>query len=104
MTPVSTDKRQYHQPQPPADPDQEYMTVQETAFVLRVGLRWLRELLRTHPELCGRNGERGRIVTDRAQRAAIHAVRSAGDPRTGRTIPRPRRRPAPARRPALAKA
>ncbi|MFE0800136.1 DNA-binding protein [Streptomyces sp. NPDC058812] len=101
---MSTDKRKYHQPTPPADPDQEYMTVQETAFVLKCGMKWLRELLRKNPQLCGRNGERGRIVTDREQRAAIHAVRSAGDPRTGRTIPRPRRRPAPARRPALAKA
>lgn len=91
---MSTDKSWYHRPQPPADPDQEYMTVQETAYVLRVGMKWLRELLRDNPHLCGRNGERGRIVTDRAQRAAIHAVRSAGDPRKGRTIPRQRRRPA----------
>ncbi|MEU3851791.1 DNA-binding protein [Streptomyces sp. NPDC029554] len=97
------DKSQYHRPQPPADPNQEYMTVQETAYVLKCGLKWLRELLRARPELCGRNGERGRIVTDREQRAAIHAVRSAGDPRTGRSIPRQRRRPA-ARKPALATA
>lgn len=100
---MPTDKSKYHQPQPPADPGQEYMTVQETAFVLRCGMKWLRELLRSKPELCGRNGERGRIVTDREQRAAIHAIRSAGDPRTGRTIPRQRRRPT-AKRPASAAA
>ena len=91
---VSTDKAKYHQPQPPDDPNQEYMTVQETAYVLKCGMKWLRELLRANPHLCGRNGRRGRIVTNRAQREAIHAARSAGDPRTGRTIPRQRRRPA----------
>jgi hypothetical protein len=96
-----SDKSRYHQPQPPADPAQEYMTVQETAYVLRVGMKWLRELLRNNPQLCGRNGSRGRIVTDREQRAAIHAIRSGGDPRKGRTIPRPRRRPTAARTPAL---
>jgi hypothetical protein len=90
---VSTDKSRYHQPQPPADPDQEYMTVQETAYVLKCGMKWLRELLRANPHLCGRNGQRGRIVTDRQQRAAIHAARSAGDPRAGRMSPHQRRRP-----------
>jgi len=99
---VSTDKRKYHQPQPPADPNQEYMTVQETAYVLKASMSWLRQLLRENPHLCGRNGARGRIVTDREQRAAIHAVRSAGDPRAGRSLPRQRRRPVVARRPALA--
>ncbi|MEU5112029.1 hypothetical protein AB0G64_11050 [Streptomyces longwoodensis] len=84
-----TDKSWYHQPQPPADMNQEFMTVQETAYTLRCGIRWLRELLREHPELCGRNGQGrgGKIVTDRQQRAAIHAIRSAGDPRTGRAMP-----------------
>jgi hypothetical protein len=69
------------------------MTVQETAYVLKCGMKWLRELLRANPHLCGRNGARGRIVTNREQRAAIHAARSAGDPRAGRSIPRQRRRP-----------
>jgi hypothetical protein len=90
---VSTDKAKYHQPQPPADPNQEYMTVQETAYVLQASTNWLRRLLRDNPHLCGRNGRRGRIVTDREQRAAIHAIRSGADPRTGRTLPRQRRRP-----------
>lgn len=97
-----TKSQRYGTPRPPADPDQEYMDAQETAYVLRCSLTWLRRLLKERPDLCGRNGARGRIVTDRQQRAAIHAVRSAGDPRTGRTIPRPRRRPAGAKRPALA--
>ncbi|MGW5430416.1 DNA-binding protein [Streptomyces sp. NPDC004059] len=87
---MSTDKSRYHQPQPPADPHQEYMTVQETAYELKCGMKWLRELLRANPHLCGRNGRRGRIVTNSEQRAAIHAIRSGGDPRAGRTIPRRR--------------
>ncbi|MFD5814347.1 DNA-binding protein [Streptomyces sp. NPDC127038] len=100
---MPTDKSKYHQPQEPADLNQEFMTVQETAFVLRCGMAWLRQLLRDNPNLCGRNGQGrgGRIVTDREQRAAIHAIRSAGDPRQGRTVARQRRRPA-ARKPALA--
>jgi hypothetical protein len=100
---VPTDKSRYHQPQQPADLSQEFMTVQETAFVLRCGMAWLRQLLRDNPQLCGRNGHGrgGKIVTDREQRAAIHAIRSAGDPRTGRTVPRQRRRMV-ARKPALA--
>jgi hypothetical protein len=97
------DKSHYHQPRPPADPNQEYMDVQETAFVLKCGMKWLRELLRANPELCGRNGGPGKkIITDREQRAAIHAIRSAGDPRAGRSIPRQRRRPAARKSPALA--
>ncbi|MFJ8538100.1 DNA-binding protein [Streptomyces sp. NPDC093591] len=89
MTP--TKSQRYGTPVPPADPNQEYMTAQETAYVLRCSLTWLRRFLATHPDLCGRNGKGGKIITDRAQRAAIHAARSAGDPRTGRTIPRQRR-------------
>src|SRR5207248_1781730 len=92
----------YGKPIPPADPDQEYMTVQETAFVMKVSVSHLRRFLRANPHLCGRNGERGRITTNPEQRAGIHAARSAGDPRTGRTVPRQRRRTA--RKPAPAAA
>lgn len=82
----------YGVPTAPEDPEQEYMTVQETAYVLKCSVSWLRRFLREHDALCGRNGRRGRIITNREQRAAIHATRSAGDPRTGRPGPR-RRRP-----------
>ncbi|NUO42447.1 MAG: DNA-binding protein [Streptomyces sp.] len=91
----------YGIPVPPQDPEQEYMTVQETAYVLHCSVSWLRRFLKQHSELCGRNGNRGRIVTNREQRAGIHEARSAGDPRTGRTVPRQRRRTT-ARKPALA--
>ncbi|MFD4968875.1 DNA-binding protein [Streptomyces sp. NPDC058424] len=90
----------YGVPIPPENPKQEFMTVQETAYVLKCSVSWLRRFLRKNPCLCGRNGNRGRIVTDREQRTAIHAARSAGDPRTGRAMPRQRRRPAA--KPALA--
>lgn len=99
---MPTDKSWYHRPQPPADPDQEYMTVQETAYVLRTSTNWLRRLLRGNPHLCGRNGKRGTIVTNRAQREAIHAVRSAGDPRQGRSMPTSRRQPTARSRAAVA--
>lgn len=92
----------YGRPVQPTDPDQEYMTVQETAYVLHCSVSWLRRFLRDNRHLHGRNGSRGRIVTSREQRAAIHEARSAGDPRTGRTVPRPRRQGA--RKPARAAA
>jgi hypothetical protein len=98
---VATKSQRYGTAVPPVDAEQEFMTVQETAYVLRCSVTWLRRLFTANPHLCGRNGARGRIVTDREQRAAIHAIRSAGDPRTGRTMPR--RRPA-ARKPATAAA
>jgi DNA invertase Pin-like site-specific DNA recombinase len=100
---ASAKYEQYGVPIPPADPDQEFMTVQETAFVLRCSVSWLRRFLAKRPDLHGRNGNRGRIIIDRSQRAAIHEARTAGDPRTGRTIPRQRRRPT-AKRPASAAA
>lgn len=86
---------------PPADPDQEFMTVQETAYHLRCSVSWLRRFLAKRPDLHGRNGSRGRIITDREQRSAIHEARAAGDPRTGHAVPRQRRR-TPAKKPALA--
>lgn len=89
----------YGIPIPPEDPDQEFMTVQETAYVLRCSVSWLRRFLKDKPHLHGRNGKRGRITTNREQRAAIHDARSAGDPRQGRT--QHRRRP-PMHKPALA--
>lgn len=64
----------YARPLPPADVNQEYMTVQETAFVLKCGVTWLRVFLRDHPKLSSRQGRR--IVTDRAARAQIYRLRT----------------------------
>ncbi|GHB29093.1 hypothetical protein GCM10010306_022020 [Streptomyces umbrinus] len=80
----------YGVPTAPEDAAQEYMTVQETAYVLKCSVSWLRRFLGNHSTLCGRNGHGGRIITNREQRAAIHATRSAGDPRKGRPVPRRR--------------
>lgn len=66
----------YGRPIPPADPNQEYMTVQETAHVLSVSVSWLRRFLRDHPKMHSRLGRR--IVTDRADRAAIYRAKRLG--------------------------
>jgi hypothetical protein len=91
----------YGVPIPPQDPEQEYMTVQETAYVLNCSVSWLRRFLKEHRHLHSYMGRR--IVTDREDRAAIKEARRAGDPRTGRSMPRQRRRPA-ARKPTPAAA
>lgn len=72
----------YGRPIPPADPNQEYMTVQETAAVLKCSVTWLRGFLKDHPKLSSRQGRR--IVTDRAARASIYRLR------TGTATRRPR--------------
>lgn len=89
----------YGVPIPPEDPNQDVMTVQETAYVLKCSVSWLRRFLRDHRHLHGYSGRR--IVINRDDRAAIYEALRAGDPRKGRTVPRQRNRPA-ARRPALA--
>lgn len=60
----------YGRPLPPADVNQEYMTVQETAFVLKCGVQWLRRFLKANPRLRSMQGRR--IVTNRAAREAIY--------------------------------
>jgi hypothetical protein len=89
----------YGVPVPPEDPDQEYMTVQETAYVMKCSVSWLRKFLKDNRHLHGYSGRR--IVTDRQDRAAIYEAWRAGDPRKGRSAPRQGRRSVP-RRPALA--
>ncbi|TXJ78644.1 DNA-binding protein [Streptomyces lavendulae] len=76
------------------------MTVQETAFVMKCSVSWLRRFLKANRHLHGYSGRR--IITDRADRAAIYDTLRAGDPRKGRSMPRPRRRPAARTRSAAA--
>lgn len=64
----------YGRPQAPADLNQEYMTVQETAFVLNCSVTWMRGFLKDHSKLRSKQGRR--IVTDRAARAAIYRART----------------------------
>lgn len=99
---MATEKyERYGVPIQPADPDQDVMTVQETAYVLKCSVSWLRRFLQDKPHLHGRSGRR--IVTNREDRTAIYEALRAGDPRTGRALPRQRRRPT-ARKPASAAA
>lgn len=86
----------YGIPIPPQNPEQEYMTVQETAHVLSCSVTWLRKFLAEHRHLHSYSGRR--IVTNSVDRAAIYEARRAGDPRRGRAVPRRSR----AIRPALA--
>lgn len=75
----------YGRPTPPASPDQEYMTVQETAHELHCSVSWLRRFLKDHPKMCGRSGRR--IVTDRADRAAIFEASRPSGRRSGLRSP-----------------
>jgi len=98
---VATAKyEQYGVAVPPQDPEQEFMTVQETAYVMNCSVSWLRRFLAAHRELHSYQGRR--IVTNREDRNTIYEARRAGDPRKGRTVPRQRRRPAASRTPAAA--
>ena len=98
---MSTKYERYGVPIAPANPEQEFMTVQETAHVLNCSVTWLRRFLTDHRHLHSYSGRR--IVTNREDRAAIYEARRAGDPRQGRAIPRERRRPV-SRKPASAAA
>ncbi|MFF8997081.1 DNA-binding protein [Streptomyces achromogenes] len=90
----------YGVPTPPNDSEQEYMTVQETAHVLNCSVSWLRRFLKAHRHLHGYSGRR--IITNRADRAAIYEALRAGDPRQGRSMPKSRRRPTARSRAAVA--
>ncbi|MGW2089641.1 DNA-binding protein [Streptomyces sp. NPDC001880] len=83
----------YGRPIPPADLNQEYMTVQETAHVLSCSVSWLRRFLKEHPKMHARQGRR--IVTNRADRDAIYAANRMGGTAHRGSKRRPRRaRPA----------
>ncbi|EPD94543.1 hypothetical protein HMPREF1486_03096 [Streptomyces sp. HPH0547] len=68
--PGSTDPR-YYLPQEPADPGREYMTIQETAWILGMGVRRARELYR---EAGFERGKRKKIMTNRAERQRMHEL------------------------------
>ncbi|WP_030992172.1 hypothetical protein [Streptomyces sp. NRRL S-1813] len=64
------DKTIYHTPQKPEDPDAPYLTVQETAYVMRCSVNTVRRKLRT----IRRGGGPGRrILVSREERKALHA-------------------------------
>lgn len=64
------DKAIYHQPQKPDDPDAPYLTVQETAYVMRCSVNTVRRRLRA---LKRGGGPGRRILVSREERKALHA-------------------------------
>ncbi|HBF81020.1 MAG TPA: hypothetical protein DD420_14145 [Streptomyces sp.] len=68
----------YHVPKPPADVNQEFMTVQETAYVLGCSVKVVRARIK---DLGLRAAVGRRIVTSRNDRLAIHEAARAGGPR-----------------------
>ncbi|WP_260867890.1 DNA-binding protein [Streptomyces sp. SAJ15] len=87
-----SDQMSYHRPVKPADPNADYMTIQETAYIMKVGVSTLRRIFRNDPdgELHSRPG-RG-IVTSRENRARIHEL-TRGTPQ-GRARRSAQRKPA----------
>lgn len=81
----------YGKPVPPADPNAEYMTVQETAYVLKCSVKMVTRLL---DELGAKTRVGRAIVTDRATRAALYEHRTQG-PKRIRRPRRPRKTAAP---------
>lgn len=59
----------YGRPVPPADPNQEFMTVQETAWVLNCSVTTARRRLK---ELGIKSKPGNRIVTSKADRLDVH--------------------------------
>lgn len=77
----------YGRPEAPANLDAEYMTIQETAYVLKCSVSHARRLV-NETGLCSRMGRR--IVTSRADRTGLYEANHAG----GRVPRRASRRPA----------
>ncbi|MGW9048352.1 DNA-binding protein [Streptomyces lydicus] len=66
-----TDKSIYRQPARPEDPDAEYLTVQETAWIMRCSVNTIRRRLLA----LKRGGTLGRrILVSRADRQALYAA------------------------------
>lgn len=62
----------YGRPLPPADPNADVMTVQESAYVLKCSVSHLRKWLKKHPKLRSRSGRR--LVMNRAARDAYYRM------------------------------
>lgn len=63
---------EYGQPKPPADPNADVMTVQESAYVLKCSVSHLRRFLRDNPKLRSHSGRR--VVMNRAARQAYYRI------------------------------
>lgn len=74
----------YGVPTAPENPDAEYMNIQETAFVLHMSVSHARRLVR-RTGLYSKSGRR--LITNKADRAALYEAQHAG----GQPVRRPRR-------------
>lgn len=79
----------YTQPQKPEDPNAEYLTVQETAWVFRCSVRTIRRYINNDGAPHSRIGIR--IMLSRDDRKALYDLRRSGS--APRRIPSQRRRP-----------
>lgn len=96
---MPTNYEKYMLPVEPADPNAEYMTVQETAWLFKCHVSTIRKRVK-ELQVGGRVGRR--IMLDRAERDAIfEASRAAGAPRR---VPAQRRRKATPKRAVTPKA
>ncbi|MDX3230534.1 DNA-binding protein [Streptomyces sp. ME19-01-6] len=84
---------EYGKPKPPTDPNAEYMTLQETAFVLKCNPKTVTRLL---DELGLKSKPGKRIVIDSATRRALYEHRIQGPKRIRRPARRARRAISPA--------
>ncbi|MFD5386312.1 DNA-binding protein [Streptomyces sp. NPDC127074] len=83
---------EYGKPKTPTDPNAEYMTLQETAFVLKCSPKTVTRLL----DELGLKSKVGRwIVIDSATRRALYEHRIQGSKRPRRTTRRPRKTAVP---------
>ena len=83
----------YGKPIKPEDPDTEYLTIQETAYVMKCSVRWLRDgvNLRGFPHsIQGR-----RIVFNRADRAYIYELQRVAPTPIKRAARRKKTQPKP---------
>lgn len=60
----------YGRPIPPTDPNADVMTVQESAYVLKCGVSYLRRWLKSHSKFRAYSGRR--LVMNRAARDAYY--------------------------------
>ena len=83
----------YGLPTRPEDPDAEYMTIQETAWVLKCSVSHARRLA-NKTGLYSRSGRR--LITNKADRAALYEAQHAGGTAPARRKRRPARKLQPA--------
>lgn len=91
---MTTHREKYHLPVKPEDPEAEYLTLQETAYIFRCSVKTI-ERRALSMGLGSKIG--ARKVLSRADRAAMYELRRDGTPAR---VPAQRRRKPPVKRTA----